>query len=148
MPTPQYSTMISRSSLARNAQQAVRRSCSVRPVQRRAFAAAASSGAFETADVNGLKVASRDAHGPTTKLAVVAKAGTRYQPLPGLTLGLEEFAFKVSFLSTQHRKPNFANPSIFLEHAKTICTSNYPRVGAPWWPIGFFPHPRGPCSRG
>lgn len=44
----------------------------------------------------GLKVASRDAHGPTTKLAVVAKAGTRYQPLPGLTVGLEEFAFKAS----------------------------------------------------
>ncbi len=88
--------MISRSSLAKSAQQAVRQSCSVRPAQRRAFAAVASSGAFETADVNGLKVASRDAHGPTTKLAVVAKAGTRYQPLPGLTLGLEEFAFKVS----------------------------------------------------
>lgn len=87
--------MISRSSLAKSAQQAVRQSCSVRPAQRRAFAAAASSGAFETADVNGLKVASRDAHGPTTKLAIVAKAGTRYQPLPGLAVGLEQFAFKV-----------------------------------------------------
>ena len=86
--------MISRSALARNAQQAARRSWA-QPVQRRAFAAAASSGSFETSDISGLKVASRDAHGPTTKLAIVSKAGTRYQPLPGLTVGLEEFAFKV-----------------------------------------------------
>lgn len=64
-------------------------------MQRRAFAAVASSGAFETTNINGLNVASRDAHGPTTKLAIISKAGTRYQPLPGLTVGLEEFAFKV-----------------------------------------------------
>ncbi|KAF4984633.1 hypothetical protein FZEAL_209 [Fusarium zealandicum] len=88
--------MISRSSLARTAQQAARRSCRV---QRRTFAAAASTGSYETSDVTGIKVASRDAHGPTTKLAVVAKAGTRYQPLPGLTVGLADFAFK----NTQRR---------------------------------------------
>ncbi|KAK7429241.1 ubiquinol-cytochrome c reductase core subunit 1 [Neonectria magnoliae] len=88
--------MISRSSLARTAQQAARRSCGV---QQRTFAAAASTGSYETSDVSGLKVASRDAHGPTTKLAIVAKAGTRFQPLPGLTVGLEEFAFK----NTQRR---------------------------------------------
>lgn len=87
--------MISRSALARNAPQAVRRSCGISRLQGRGFAAAASTGSFETSDVNGLKVASRDAHGPTTTLAVVAKAGTRYQPLPGLTYGLEQFAFKV-----------------------------------------------------
>ena len=45
--------------------------------------------------MNGVKVASRDVAGPTTKLAVVAKAGTRYQSAPGLTSGLEQFAFKV-----------------------------------------------------
>lgn len=89
--------MISRTSLARTAQQALRRSHSVQPLQRRAYAAAASTGAYETNDISGIKVASRDAHGPTTKLAVVAKAGTRYQPLPGLTVGLEEFAFKVRY---------------------------------------------------
>lgn len=92
--------MISRSSLARNAQQAARQSWAAQPLQRRAFAAAASSGAFETSDISGLKVASRDTHGPTTKLAIVSKAGTRYQPLPGLTAGLEEFAFKVIELYT------------------------------------------------
>jgi len=88
--------MISRTSLARTAQQAARRSCSVQPLQRRGSEATASTGAFDTTDVSGLKVASRDAHGPTTELAIVAKAGTRYQPLPGLTVGLEEFAFKAS----------------------------------------------------
>ncbi len=43
-------------------------------------------------------MASRDVSGPTTKLAVVAKAGTRYQSAPGLTLGLEYYAFKVGRL--------------------------------------------------
>lgn len=92
LPTPSPANMISRSSLARTAQQAARQACRV---QRRTYAAAASTGSYETSDVTGLKVASRDAHGPTTKLAVVAKAGTRYQPLPGLSVGLAEFAFKV-----------------------------------------------------
>ncbi|PHH92882.1 hypothetical protein CDD83_4025 [Cordyceps sp. RAO-2017] len=91
--------MISRSPFASNARQLVRRSWNSQPLLRRGFAAAASTGVFETSDVSGLRVASRDAHGPTTKLAIVAKAGTRYQPLPGLTVGLEEFAFK----STQRR---------------------------------------------
>ncbi|EQL00503.1 hypothetical protein G6O67_002752 [Ophiocordyceps sinensis] len=91
--------MIPRSLLARNAQQAIRRSRGASSLQSRGFAAAVGTGAFDTADVSGLKVASRDAHGPTTKLAVVAKGGTRYQPLPGLTVGLEEFAFK----NTQRR---------------------------------------------
>jgi ubiquinol-cytochrome c reductase core subunit 2 len=90
--------MISRSAIVRNAQQAARRSA--QPLQRRAYAAAAASnGSFEASDVSGLKVASRDDHGPTTKLAIVSKAGTRYQPLPGLALGLEGFAFKVGAVS-------------------------------------------------
>ncbi|RDA93003.1 hypothetical protein CP533_5497 [Ophiocordyceps camponoti-saundersi (nom. inval.)] len=92
--------MISRPVIARHAQQqASRLSCSANPLRRRGFAAAASTGAFETSEISGLRVASRDVHGPTTKLAVVAKAGTRFQPLPGLTVGLEEFAFK----NTQRR---------------------------------------------
>ncbi|RDA84044.1 hypothetical protein CP532_6506 [Ophiocordyceps camponoti-leonardi (nom. inval.)] len=91
--------MISRPVLARHVQQASRLSCRAHPLRRRGFAAAASTGAFETTDISGLKVASRDVHGPTTKLAVVVKAGTRYQQAPGLTVGLEEFAFK----NTQRR---------------------------------------------
>ena len=60
----------------------------MKPANRRGLAAAVS-------DVGGVKVASRDVAGPTTKLAVISKAGTRYQSAPGLTSGLEQFAFKV-----------------------------------------------------
>lgn len=94
--------MLSRTALSRGAQLAARRQGSA---QLRSYAAAAAAAAgssiptsfaYETTDVAGVKVASRDSHGPTTKLALVAKAGTRYEPAPGLTAGLEEFAFKVS----------------------------------------------------
>lgn len=70
----------------------------MKPTNRRGLAAAVSgstSFSYENADVGGVKVASRDVAGPTTKLAVIAKAGTRYQSAPGLTNGLEQFAFKV-----------------------------------------------------
>ncbi|KAI1293379.1 ubiquinol-cytochrome C reductase complex CORE protein 2 precursor [Xylaria venustula] len=88
--------MLSRTALSRGAQLAARRQGGS---QLRGYAAAAgasipTSFAYETADVAGVKVATRDSRGPTTKLAVVAKAGTRYEPAPGLTVGLEEFAFK------------------------------------------------------
>ncbi|PSR87046.1 cytochrome b-c1 complex subunit 2 [Coniella lustricola] len=80
--------MIGRSALTRGAKLA----------QRRAYAAVAGAStetaSFDATDINGIKVASRDPRSPTTRLAVVAKAGTRYQPLPGLAVGLEEFAFK------------------------------------------------------
>lgn len=100
-PTSQSdaSTMISRSAIGRPAQLALRRgSCVQQPANRRGLAASVSgstSFSYQSSDVNGLKVASRDVAGPTTKLAIVAKAGTRYQPAPGLTAGLEQFAFKV-----------------------------------------------------
>ncbi|KAH8677707.1 ubiquinol-cytochrome-c reductase complex core protein 2 [Xylariales sp. PMI_506] len=88
--------MFSRTALSRGAQLAARRQASAKVAQRRGYAAAASSSSltYETTDVAGVKIATRDSHGPTTKLAIVAKAGTRYQPAPGLTVGLEEFAFK------------------------------------------------------
>ncbi|OTA97204.1 hypothetical protein M434DRAFT_392162 [Hypoxylon sp. CO27-5] len=89
--------MFSRSALSRGAQLAARRQGCSQLAQRRGYAAASSapsSFTYDTSDVAGVKVATRDSHGPTTKLAVVAKAGTRYQPAPGLTVGLEEFAFK------------------------------------------------------
>ncbi|KAL7624770.1 ubiquinol-cytochrome c reductase core subunit 1 [Parahypoxylon ruwenzoriense] len=90
--------MISKSVLSRGSQLAARRQSCSQLALRRGYAAAASSApspfAYDTADVAGIKVATRDSHGPTTKLAVVAKGGTRYQPVPGLTVGLEEFAFK------------------------------------------------------
>ena len=88
--------MISRGSLGRNAQRALLRQCHPTPSNRRSLAAAASgSFSYETGEAAGVKFASRDLPGPTTHLAVVAKAGTRYQPLPGFSDGLENFAFKV-----------------------------------------------------
>jgi len=89
--------MISRSAIGRNAQRALRRQSCAQPTNRRGLAAASSgstSFSYESSDVAGIKVASRDVAGPTTKLAVVSKAGTRYESLPGLTSGLEQFAFK------------------------------------------------------
>ncbi|KAI9670160.1 MAG: ubiquinol-cytochrome c reductase core subunit 1 [Caeruleum heppii] len=61
----------------------------------RCFTAAA-SGTFnyDVGDAAGVKTASRNLSGPTTTLSVVARAGTRYQSLPGLAEGLEKFAFK------------------------------------------------------
>jgi len=92
--------MISRSAIGRNAQIALRRQCCAKPTNSRGLAASVSgstSFSYDTADVGGVKVASRDVAGPTTKLAVVAKAGTRYQSAPGLTSGLEQFAFKNTY---------------------------------------------------
>ena len=91
--------MISRSALARGTKLVARQP---QLAQRRCFAAAVSTPSFlayEQADVSGVKLAVRDSHGPTAKLAVVAKGGTRYQPTPGLAVGLEEFAFKVRLKS-------------------------------------------------
>jgi ubiquinol-cytochrome c reductase core subunit 2 len=88
--------MISRSGLTRNALRTIQKQSCAAPNNRRGLAAAASgSFQYETGDSNGVKFASRDLPGPTTTLAVVAKAGTRYQPLPGYADALESFAFKV-----------------------------------------------------
>lgn len=88
--------MLSRSSFGRQAQRALQRQCRAQPANRRGLAAPASgSFKYETGDASGIKFASRDMSGPTTTLALVAKAGTRYQYLPGLTEGLEKYAFRV-----------------------------------------------------
>lgn len=87
--------MISRATLAQGGRRALQHH--TQPNASRCFASAASgSFSYETADAGGVKVASRDLPGPTTHLAVVAKAGTRYQPYPGFSEGLEKFSFKVS----------------------------------------------------
>lgn len=85
--------MLSRSSFGRTAQRALRtQSVS----SRRAFASAASpSTQYETTEAAGIKVANRELEGPTSLLAVVAKAGSRYQPFPGYSDALERFAFHV-----------------------------------------------------
>ncbi|KAF2464624.1 LuxS/MPP-like metallohydrolase [Lindgomyces ingoldianus] len=91
--------MFPRSTVCRGAQRALRRQAA-HPAQRRGLAAPASgSFQYQSGEAKGVKFASRDFAGPTTTLALVSKAGTRYQPLPGLTEGLEQFAFR----STERR---------------------------------------------
>lgn len=88
--------MVLRQPIARHASRALRNPIAPVPASRRGLAAPA-SGTFqyETGEASGVKYASRDLAGPTATLALVARAGTRYQPLPGLAEGLEKFAFRV-----------------------------------------------------
>ena len=104
----------------------------MKPTNRRGLAAAVSGStefSYTTSDAAGIKVASRDVAGPTTKLAVIAKAGTRYQSAPGLTSGLEQFAFKVCIDSEGFGWRQRAHCFILLlEHPKTISPADYERV--------------------
>ncbi len=88
--------MITRVSFARNGRCVLQMAnC---PGASRSLATAASGGfSYETGESEGVKFASRDLPGPTTHLAVVAKAGTRFQPLPGFSDGLEKFAYKNTY---------------------------------------------------
>ncbi|KAK4630975.1 Cytochrome b-c1 complex subunit 2, mitochondrial [Fulvia fulva] len=87
--------MIARSAISRQAQRAARQSWQ----QSRNYAAATGSLAYQTGDANGIKVASRDQPGAVSTLALVTKAGTRYEPVPGLAEALQRYAFK----STERR---------------------------------------------
>jgi ubiquinol-cytochrome c reductase core subunit 2 len=88
--------MFSRSTACRGVQRAVRTPAALRQTQRRGLASPASgSFQYEAGEAKGVKYASRDFAGPTTTLALVCKAGTRFEPLPGLTEGLANFAFRV-----------------------------------------------------
>jgi hypothetical protein len=91
-------TMLSRSSLSRNAPRAL-------SAGRRAMASAANpSFQYDVTEAAGVKVANREVAGPTGTIALVAKAGSRYQPFPGFADALEKFAFKVRCGSI-NRKP-------------------------------------------
>jgi hypothetical protein len=110
------STMICRPALSRGSQLALRRQ-GVQKLAQRGFAAAASpKTSYEPTTIAGVKVAARDDNGPTTRLAVVAKAGTRYELLPGLTVGLEEYAFKARILILLFCCPDFAQARIGWGH--------------------------------
>lgn len=49
---------------------------------------------YQVSDAQGIKVATRDDGGPTTTLALVVKAGSRYESEPGLAHALSNFSFK------------------------------------------------------
>jgi ubiquinol-cytochrome c reductase core subunit 2 len=89
--------MLSPSSISRSCIQSLQRHGVGHRLHSRGLAAAASgSFQYEIGQEKGIKYASRDLPGPTTTLTIVAKAGTRYQTLPGYSDALEKFAFKVS----------------------------------------------------
>lgn len=121
--------MISRSAIAIHFRPCLQRQCQGKLLGRRGLAAPASgSFTYEVDTNNGIKFASRDLPGPTTTVAVVARAGTRYQALPGFADGLENFAFKVS---------SDLDMRTFLTlrsgNAKTIFITNHTRSRATRW---------------
>lgn len=131
--------MIGRSALTRGAKLSLRGQDCAKLAQRRAYAAAAGAStetaSFESTDINGIKVASRDPRSPTARLAIVAKAGTRYQPMPGLSVGLEEFAFKASrdvMTCDYGQQPQERDDELICdgpaEHRQTIRVENHEGV--------------------
>jgi len=91
-----HAEMVLRQSFGRHASRAFRPQSNAVPATRRGLASPASgSFQYQTGEAAGVKFASRDLSGPTATVALVAKAGTRYQPLPGLAEGLEKYAFRV-----------------------------------------------------
>lgn len=118
--------MIARSSLSRSV---LRRQCCCQPstTARRGLAAAASGTfSYETGEADGVKFASRNLAGPTTTLAVVARAGTRFQPAPGLTEGLNSFAFKVREAIMDQQEERFQ--SDWAEPAELFCQTPTGRI--------------------
>jgi len=82
--------MLSRSTLSRNAPRALQ------VTSRRGLASASNPGLqYEVSDAAGVKIANREVAGPTSTLALVSKAGSRYQPFPGFSEALDRFAFQV-----------------------------------------------------
>ena len=156
-PIDALSTMLSRTTACRGAQRAARQLPST---QKRGLAAPASgSFQYQSGEAKGVKFASRDFAGPTTTLALVAKAGTRYQSLPGLTEGLANFAFRVCtapHLAPLHRSPPamyqragaLLTPNCITVHRAKVDPAHCPRVGASGScpdrpPLAREPRPRG-----
>ncbi|KAL4801557.1 Metalloenzyme, LuxS/M16 peptidase-like protein [Aspergillus unguis] len=81
--------MLSRSAISRNAPRALQSAAN------RGMASAATPGLqYDVTESAGVKVANREPAGVTGTLALVSKAGTRYQPFPGFSDALELFAFQ------------------------------------------------------
>ncbi|OJJ08078.1 hypothetical protein ASPVEDRAFT_47280 [Aspergillus versicolor CBS 583.65] len=81
--------MLSRSTISRNAPRALQ------SASRRGMASAAPQGLqYDVSESAGVKIANREPAGVTGTLALVAKAGSRYEPFPGFSDALELFAFQ------------------------------------------------------
>ncbi|KAF2156194.1 LuxS/MPP-like metallohydrolase [Myriangium duriaei CBS 260.36] len=86
--------MLSRSVLSRQSRRAACKQCTQLTGRRGLAAPASGSFQYETGTAAGVKFAARDVPGPTTHLALVSQAGTRFETRPGLAIGLTNFAFK------------------------------------------------------
>ncbi|KHJ33654.1 putative ubiquinol-cytochrome-c reductase complex core protein mitochondrial precursor [Erysiphe necator] len=89
--------MFYRSATGKNVQYMLRGSHYSRSISKRGLATSSlrsTSLTYGIADAAGVKIACNNVAGPTTRLAVFAKAGTRYQTAPGIAAGLSLFAFK------------------------------------------------------
>lgn len=129
LPIHSPRTMLSRASLSRNAPRALAAS-------RRAMASAANpTFQYDVSEAAGVKVANREVEGPTGTLALVAKAGSRYQPFPGFSDALEKFAFKVGLrshpLTICFRL--FGLISSLADHTQAFSIADYSRGRAPGW---------------
>lgn len=95
--------------------------------QKRGLAAAASgSFQYEQGEAHSVQYASRDLPTATTTLAVVARAGSRYQPAPGLSDALEKFAYKVR---DGIQKAWRAILIMRIGDNEAVCPPNHPRIG-------------------
>ncbi|KAL8632755.1 hypothetical protein Q9189_001460 [Teloschistes chrysophthalmus] len=114
--------MVPRASLSRAARRALAPQCSKRPGHCRTLASAKSSSYnYETGEANGIKFATRDLPGPTTQLALVARAGTRFQLYPGFAEGLEKFAFKSTYKRSSlriTREAELLGGELFAYHSR------------------------------
>ena len=63
-------------------------------VSRKAFARSYATPAFEKA-ANGIAVAAADEGKPTSSISVIARAGSRFEPAPGVAHVLKNSVFKV-----------------------------------------------------
>ncbi|KAF3902047.1 hypothetical protein AA313_de0208386 [Arthrobotrys entomopaga] len=101
-----------RNALTRGASRQWLKSSSLSPIRHtRAFASPAPAPfTYQISDAAGTKVVSKDTGSSTASLAVVIKAGSRYQPLPGISHALEHFAFR----STSKRSALFINREVEL----------------------------------
>ena len=97
-----HAMMMSRNAFGRTLRRTLRHNCCpTSPRSCRGIVSSTSPGLqYETAEAAGVKIANREIGAPTTTIALVAKAGSRYQPFPGFSEALAQFAFKVRFGGT------------------------------------------------
>lgn len=138
------SNMIARTALQRQAQRVVRQSWH-QSTRGYASASAGASLQYQQGDASGLKFASRDNSGAVSTVALVSKAGTRYQTLPGLAEALDRYAFRVRAGTEFAGSPIYnSNERGCTDNRTTIDFADTARVGTVGLGAPRIPHPREP----